>query len=170
GPTATARTLPSAAARPRRGTRGRSPAGARRRAPRPRAARPAGRRRRRRGGGRARPRSREQPLLESAELAAELLQPEPHPALDRTDRHLQQLGDLAVRGPAEVRELDRVALIGRQRVDRLADGARLLAACGLDVRTLGRLATLGETLHRGPAALVDGVAAQPVDRAVVDDP
>src|SRR3712207_6992676 len=48
-------------------------------------------------------------------------------SLDRPDGRAEQLGDLRVREPAEVGELDDLALVGRERAQRLAHRVGLLA-------------------------------------------
>src|SRR5206468_9000599 len=108
-------------------------------------------------------------LREPAELAAQLLQAQPHPALDGADRRLEHLGDLRMREAAEVGQLDDLALLGWERSERLAHVARLVAARGLDVRALAGLQALLDALVAGAAAVVDHRAPQRVDRAVVHD-
>ena len=103
-------------------------------------------------------------------LPAQLLEPEPHPALDGADGQLEHLGDLGVGEAAEVGQLDHAPLLLGQRLERAAHGARLLAPGHLDVGALGRLEALLDALGARAAAVVDEVAPQRVDRAVVDDP
>src|SRR5207253_3156919 len=55
------------------------------------------------------------------ELVAQPRKAGEHPALDRPDRLAEPLGELGLRVPAEVRELDRLALLGRQYTERRAD-------------------------------------------------
>ena len=53
-------------------------------------------------------------LARGGQRAAELVEPEAHPALDRAERGPVVRGDLRRRQPADVRERDRAALLGRQ--------------------------------------------------------
>src|SRR3954468_2540191 len=108
--------------------------------------------------------------LRGAERLAHLRQPESHAPLDGTDGRLEHLGDLGVAEAAEVGELDDAQLVGRERVQRRADLARLVAPRDLDVGALlGGEALLDALVARAPA-VVDGAAPQGVDRPVVDDP
>src|ERR1700742_3006989 len=93
------------------------------------------------------------------EDGAQLLQTEADPALDRPGRQLERCGDLPVREPAEVRQLDHLALLGRQLRERLADALRVLATDDLGLDEPGAADRLGKLLfrdvapiaHRGPA-------------------
>src|SRR5688500_14109073 len=59
-------------------------------------------------------------IEDAAELAAELGEPEPDPALGRADRHARAARDLVGREAPEVREHERLALRDRQAPERRA--------------------------------------------------
>src|SRR5215207_70156 len=96
----------------------------------------------------------ELPCGEIGELAPQLVEPETHSSLDRPDRLVEQLGYLTVAEPPEVRQLDRPALLGGQRLERAAHAARLLPAGRLHVGPLTRLVALLDPLELLPLALV----------------
>ena len=73
------------------------------------------------------------------------------------------------REAAEVRQLDRLPLLDRQRLQCSAHVARLLPPDHLDVRPLARLEALLHPVERLAPAVVDRAAPQRVDPAVVDD-
>src|SRR5439155_11707412 len=78
-------------------------------------------------------------------------------------------GDLRLAEAAEVRQLDDLALLVRERPERRLDLARLVVARRLDVGALARLEALFDALVARPPAVVDDRAPQRIDRAVVDD-
>src|SRR4029077_6794758 len=71
---------------------------------------------------------------------------------------------------AEVGQLDRAALLGRQRLQRAPHLARFGAARRLDVRALLGDELLLDPLVARAMALLHDAAAQRVDRPVVGDP
>ena len=75
-----------------------------------------------------------------------------------------------LREPAEVGQLDRSPLLGRQHSKCPPHVARLLPPGHLDVRSLARLVALLDHIQRLAATVVHRAAAHPVDRPVVDDP
>src|SRR5438270_4423692 len=173
---AAARTAPRSAAAPRRraagararrGTPSSPPGGDGRPARRAPEARGGGRPPRRRRSARGRPSSSRD--LRSKGVP-QLLEAKPHPALDGPERHAEHLRDLRVREPAEVGEVDHLALLVGQGLDRLADRPRLVAPGNLELGALGRLLTLLDALGARPSALMHEVPAQRVDAAVVNDP
>ena len=75
-----------------------------------------------------------------------------HPALDRAQRLAEPLGQLRLREPAVVGELDRLALVGRELAQRLLDDLALRAQPRLLVgRLAGRLDDARRSGRRGGA-------------------
>src|SRR5919107_5017906 len=159
--TRAARPPPAAGARAPPGT-GRSRAGgARTPGARDRSARRAGTRPRRPDA------ARDRSCHALHQLAPHLLEAEPHPSLDGAERLLDQLRDLALGVAAEVRQLDRLALLVRQSVQGSPHATRLLASRNLHVRPLARLVALLHDIERLARAVVDGAPPQPIDGSVV---
>src|SRR5205807_5609773 len=91
-------------------------------------------------------------------------------SLDRADRRVEHRGDLDVRQPAEVGELDHTALLVGKLPQGVADLARLGSAGHLELGPLGRGDQLLDALVADTATVANGDPPQRVDRAVVDDP
>ncbi len=101
---------------------------------------------------------------------AQLGEPQAHPTLDRTDGHLQHRGDLGVREPAEVRQLEHAALLLGQAAQGAPDLVGALPAKDLRLGVLGTRHALDGPLFVEAVPIAHPAAAQRVDRAVVHDP
>src|SRR5437763_1184341 len=88
-----------------------------------------------------------------------------HPALDRAEWHTETLRQLGLGQPAVVRQLERLALLGRQLRQCSLDGTPLLAHSSRLVDRLGCARWFGLELV-APAAVL---SAHEVDRAAVDE-
>src|SRR5262249_44113982 len=79
-----------------------------------------------------------------AEHCPQLRHSRANPGLHGAERGALSLGDLTVREPLEVRDLERPALLGRQLVERRAEARGLLALCHgfLGRRDGGRVARI----------------------------
>jgi hypothetical protein len=86
-----------------------------------------------------------------------------HPALDRTQRLSEPIRELRLRVPAEVGELDRLALLVGELRQRARDALALEPQpdrfVGLPRRRIGTIGLLGERL--GPAPLVRASGSTP---------
>ena len=91
----------------------------------------------------------------SSSSSAEPRERAPRPRLDRAERHVQELGDLALREAAPVGELDHGALVLRELLERAVHAPREPRRLGL----LGRPALAGRLVGQPPPAAPAGCRA-----------